>query len=203
MIEMEIRETRVTIFPAVRGLVNDGRKIEELLRSNGFDAVGVSVSPEELAGLRYMPTQKAEHDPLGEAYTILLSNFGDVSSPPPCFSAAVDTGDRMGIPVLPLDMNDDQYTELYCELVGIRDMLRESRISKRIQRMRFDVSDARSFVYDWDRRVNSPKGFRALEMKREEHIAERIADMARLYRKVLAVVEMERSDGVVNFLTGK
>ncbi|HIJ00048.1 MAG TPA: hypothetical protein HA366_00755, partial [Candidatus Methanomethylophilaceae archaeon] len=47
MIEMEIGETGVTIFPAVRGLVNDGRKIEELLRSNGFDAVGVSVSPEE------------------------------------------------------------------------------------------------------------------------------------------------------------
>jgi len=48
--------------------------------------------------------------------------------------------------------------------------------------------------------VESNRGFRKLDRRREEHIARDLIDVARFRRKVLAVIEVERVKGVCGIL---
>lgn len=201
MIEIRLDGGVVSLLPAIKGLVSDGSMVKDVIETDDFDCVGLSISKEEITGLRnYECFEEQEIGPLEAAYGRLLVNFGEVMLPPPCFQDAVKKGDEMGIPVIPLDMDDETYTDAFCNSVTVMDMFRESIISKRILKKRFDVSDKESFVMDWDRRVNRPKGFRRLERLREEHIALRISDVATHYKRPLAIVELERAPGVIDVL---
>jgi pheromone shutdown protein TraB len=50
--------------------------------------------------------------------------------------------------------------------------------------------------------VESNRGFKRLDKRREEHIAKELYDVARYRRKVLAVIEVERVEGVADMLKG-
>jgi hypothetical protein len=97
-------------------------------------------------------------------------------------------------------MNDEVYTEAYCEHVGTGDMLRESFFARRATGKTYDLSTPCAFARSWDQRVNKAKGFRELELARERHMAESLRNLAKRYRNVLAVVECERSEGVLTSL---
>ncbi len=201
MIERLVRGGIVSVLPAIKGLVSDGHMVKDVINASNFDCVGLSVSEEEIEGLRnYDALESPEISPLEAAYGKLLQNFGEVMLPPPCFQRAVLICDDIDINLFPLDMDDESYTEAFCENVNVRDMFRESIITRRILKTKFDVSDKESFVLDWDRRVNGPSGFRRLESAREKHIATRIKEMAELYERPLAIVELERVEGVIDRL---
>ena len=201
MIELNVNGSSVTLVPVIKGLVEEGHRISEIINSAEQDCVALSISVEEIDGLRNLdPSSEYEMNNVEIAYAKLLSDFGEVQVPPPCFYQAVLTADRKGIPTEALDMNDLEYTDAYCEVIKIRDMFRESIISKRILKTKFDVTAVEDFILDWDRRINSPKGFRLLERRREEYIANRIKVLAGSYQRILAIVDMERSEGVIGLL---
>lgn len=201
MIELSVNGSHVTLVPVIKGLVEEGNRVSGIIGSTGHDCVALSISVEEIEGLRNLdPSSEYEMNNVEIAYAKLLSGFGEVQVPPPCFYQAVLTADREGIPTEALDMDDLEYTDAYCELIKIRDMFRESIVSKRILKTKFDVTTVEDFILDWDRRINSPKGFRLLEQRREEFIADRISALTKSYNKVLALVDMERSEGVITLL---
>jgi hypothetical protein len=197
MIRARADGAEIAILPAVKGLVSEGDAVAAAIREHMPDAVGISVSKEELEALRDKSIYgDYEMSSLEEAYAENLSSFGDVELPSPSYVSALEACEELGIPIIPLDMNDADYTEAYCQHIKAADMVRDSLFSRSIGRRRFDLSSPRAFVLDWDRRVNGTKGFRQLQQEREEHMAVALRHMGRRYRRILAVIEAERADGV-------
>lgn len=202
MIRARADGAEIAILPVVKGLVSDGDAVERAIRELRPEAVGISISREELTALRDKSIyDDYEMSALEKVYAENLAGFGEVELPAPCFVSAVDACDRLGVPLIPLDMNDAEYTEAYCDHIKAADMVRESLFTRGVKRRRFDLSSPQAFVRDWDRKVNRTKGFRELERQREEHMAAALRNMGRRYRLILAVVEAERADEVGHLLT--
>ena len=72
---------------------------------------------------------------------------------------------------------------------------------KRAHRKRFDFASVGAFVVDWDKKINKPGGFRKLNQKREQHMAEALRNLTGKYHNILAVIEYERSASVEGLLS--
>jgi hypothetical protein len=204
MRSVEINGSTILFLPVVKGLVSEGEAVEKAIDEENPDAIAISISKEELAALGNKEDyDKYEPSDIEEIYSVLLETFGDVKIPPPCYVKARDIGTEREIPLVPIDMNEELYTESYCNEVGGVDLIRESMFVKRAHRKRFDFASAGAFALDWDRKINRPGGFRKLNSKREERMAEALWKLAGKYHKVLAVIEYERAENVERFLTSK
>jgi len=198
---LQLDGSLVYILPVIKGLTSEAEKVREAFEECGPDAICVSISKEELAGLRSLTGEEEyEMNDIEWYYSQYLSRFGQVRIPPPCFLAAQQIGDENGVPVIPIDMNEELYSTTYCKCVSTLDLIRESFLVKRIGRMRFNLSSPEEFIKEWDARVNGFKGFRALQKEREEHMVRVLKGMAGKYGKILAVIEMERFDGIMDLL---
>ena len=194
MIEMETSGARLRILPVVKGLKSEYPRVEEALR--GYTGVvGVSLGAEELDAVRKADSEEWEYDPsdLEAVYAFHLKRFGDVSVPVPAFLAAAKLRDDL----IPLDMDDSEFTEAYCDCVGVGDLLKEKKIAKKAMKHSFASEDAEGFAKEWDDYVNTIKGFRTLALRREECIAGSIDALLRAKGDVLAIIEAERVDGVL------
>ncbi len=197
MRNVSLNGATVCILPVVKGLLSEEDVVAEAMRTFNPDAVGISISREDLAGLRRKEDyDKYEPSVLEVAYGNCLAAFGKVRIPPPCYVRALDLCDEGGVHIVPIDMNEEEYSEAYCENVGALDLMKESFFSKGADRKKFDFSSPAEFAIDWDGKVNRSKGFKTLVRMRERHMAEALAGMTRKYRKILAVVECERAKGV-------
>jgi hypothetical protein len=201
MRSVEINGSRVHILGVVKGLVSEEKKVESAISELAPDAIGISVSKEQLAALRSKEVwDEYELSPLETAYKTLMQEFGEVRLPSPAFIKALDLAEYSKVPVIPIDMNDYDYTEAYCQKVGAVDLVREGAFSKSVKRRKFDGSSPESLVIDWDRQVNKAKGFRELEAQRETHMSLILKKMTSKYRNILALVDQERSEGVIQRL---
>jgi hypothetical protein len=197
MRRIELNGCKIDILPVVKGLVSEGERVRHVIESACPEVVGLCISKEELEGLsRKEDYELYEMSYLEQVYQAHLEGFGKVILPPPCYVEAYDLCREKGIKMMPLDMNEELYSEMYCIKVGGIDLLRESYFSKRAYRMNFDHTSPEMFVCDWDRRVNRAKGFRELNREREEHIADCLRRLTDKNRTILALVECERAEGV-------
>ncbi len=202
MRQIKVENSIVTILPAVKGLVSDSEKVVNAVERVSPDVIAVSISKEELAGLKDMePTDEIELNDIEIVYAAMLEEFGEVATPSPYLVSALNVAVSHDIPILPIDMNDEVYTESYCRNVKTMEMLKESRRAKGLLRKRskFDFSSPEAFAISWDAVVNK-KGFRALETEREAHMASVIKALCRTYDNILAVIEVERADAVISHL---
>jgi hypothetical protein len=198
MPSVEVNGSTIHVLGVVKGLVAESKKVEEAFSTLGPEAVGLSVSKEELAALKVKEDySKYEMSTLEEVYSVYVESFGPVALPTPAYVRAMELCEERAIPILPLDMNDEEYTEAYCERIGAMEIARESFFTRSIARKKFDISSPEAFALDWDRRINKAKGFRELERERERHMALSLTKMASRYRSILALVELERADGVL------
>ena len=195
MQEIELNGSRIYVLPVIKGLVSEGEKVRATISELRPDAVGISISKEELEGLRSYNGEEIELSDLEAAYKAGLEEFGAVQLPPPCYIEAVKATDELGLPLIPLDMNEDLFSERYCELIGGMELVKESFFSHRIARKRFDMDSAERFVLDYDRKVNGGRGISSLNEERERHMMETTLAVAGEHRRVLVFMEMERSNG--------
>ena len=201
MRRIELNGSRLDILPVIKGLVSEGTKVRRAIEDLGPDVVCLSISKEELEGLaRKEDYSLYEMSFLEQVYQVHLEEFGEVKLPPPCFVDAFDLCNEKGIKMLPLDMNEELYSETYCLKVSGIDLLRESYFSNRAHKLKLDHSSPENFVKAWDKRVNRAKGFRELNQDREKHMAECLRRLAERSTSVLALVECERVDGVCTWL---
>lgn len=191
----------VEILPVVKGLESEADSVSKAFLEVKPDAVAVSISAGELEGLRKKEDyDKYEPSELEIVYAENLATFGKVVLPPPCFVKVLELCDNDRVPIIAIDMDEENFSDTFCDSVGGIDLLRESFFAKKAWKKKFDLSSPQSFVVDWDRRVNRAKGFRELERAREEHMAEALTNATRTYRKILAIVDYERTEGVVDSL---
>jgi hypothetical protein len=204
MRSVEINGSTILFLPVVKGLVSEGDAVEKAINEENPDAIVVSVSKEELAALEHKEDyDKYEPSDIEEIYGVLLESFGDVKIPPPCYVKALDVGTAKNLTLIPMDMNEELYTETYCYEIGGMDLIRESMFVNRAHRKKFDLSSAGAFALDWDKKINKPGGFRKLNHKREEHMADVLRKLAGKYHRILVIVEYERSDNVAKLLSAE
>ncbi len=189
--------SRVGFVATVRGLVTEGERVRRAVEEFQPDAVAMTVGREELDTL--IGYDGADHPPTNweeELYVAGLTAWGEVRKPPPCFVEAVRAAKERNVPVRALDYNDEDYTEQYVTRIGTLDLLWHTRLEKKAREHPWIATTPEEFVLEFDRVVNDPEAYLALEAARERHIARRIAKLAGKHRALLAVVEYERAPGV-------
>ena len=196
-----VGESRIAILSAIRGLVSEGERVRAAIHEVQPEAVGLSVGREDLEGL--IAYEGGDHEPANweeELYVAGLRQWGDVRKPPPCFVEALAAAAERGTAVHPLDLDEEQYSTLYVSVVSTVDILLSNARQGRLQRWTSKAGTPEAFVREWDARVNGSEGYRRLQAEREAFIARRIRQLASRYGALLALVEVERADGVLGRL---
>lgn len=194
-------DTYVYIVDVVKGLNPEVERTIDQLESVSFKVGGLTVSKKELEGLGDMVDGDVdisiEPNRPERIYAEKLSEFGEVSLPPPSFVAFLKYCRENGIELFAIDMDEDHYTMAYCDHVTGTQWILQSIREKRLKKKTFPTDDPRSFVKEWDRTINKLKGFQELEDYREDIIAK---NLVRISKKgdSLALIEVERVEGVVN-----
>lgn len=195
----------ISVLPVIKGLVSESDQVRQAFDYVKPDVVAISISKEELEGLRNMPEDfEPELSRYEEIYADGLTQFGEVSAPPPCYVAALELADHRGIPLVPVDMDEASYTELYVMAVSGGTLFRHSTRTWLLKRRRFSTESPEAFVRAWDRVVNGMEGFRKIEQTRAQTMARGILKACEGDGKsVLAVVELERADEVLEIINQK
>lgn len=134
------------------------------------------------------------------AYSRKLATFGDVELPPPSFMEAVRAADRDDVPVVDMDLSEDEYTRVFCDNVSYWQMVSHSRKVRRL-RKRLRAQTPEEMMEGWDDGLRKIKGFDTLEQERERKMAAELATQLERHGKVLAVIDMVRVDGTLEELT--
>ncbi len=192
----------ISILPVIKGLVSETEKVRQAFDYVKPDSVAISISKEELEGLRNLPV---DYEPMlsryEEIYAAGLQRFGEVSAPPPCYVAALELAEHRGIPLVPVDMDERSYTELYVLAVSGGTLFRHSTRTWILRRRKFSTESAEQYVLAWDRTVNGLGGFKRIEETRAETMAKGILNVCSDGgRQILAVVELERASDVLGIL---
>lgn len=201
MRDIDVGGSVVHVLPVIKGLKSEAKRVQEAFDRVRPDKVAISLSKEELEGLRNIPDDyEPELSRYDEMYAEGLSRFGEIAAPPPCHVAAVELADHRGVPIVPIDLDEKSFTELYCAAVSGGALFRHSTRTWLLKRKHFNAENAEQFVLSWDRAVNNLEGFRTIEAKRSETIANGIRNEARGARSLLAIVELERAADVLKRL---
>ena len=192
----------IQILPVIKGLVSESENVRQAFDRVKPDIVAISISKEELEGLRNLPDDyEPELSRYEEIYADGLQRFGEVSAPPPCYVAALELADHRGIPLVPVDMDERSYTELYVLAVSGGTLFRHSTRTWILKRRRFSTESAEDFVLAWDRTVNGLGGFRRIEETRAETMAKGILNACSEGNgQILAIVELERAADVLHVI---
>lgn len=205
MRRIEIEGCMVDILPIVKGLASDGEKVVLALR-NEYDSVGVALGPEDIIAFakrdEIMGDEGPEITDLETVYSHFLMKFGKIDFPTPAYSALVDECGRCSIPLIPLDMDDETYSDVYCDTITTMELLKETRLAKKALKKGFSSLTPEDFAVEWDDYINRIRGFQILSGEREGFIADSIRRAARKKNSMLAVIEIERVEGIVEMLTG-
>jgi len=202
MISIDVNGCLVDILPVVKGLVSEYDKVKGAVKG-GYDTFAVSLGKEDIVavGLRDELKEDQDLEDIDIVYLYHLGNFGDTDVPTPAFSALVDACGELSVPVLPLDMDEESYSKVYCDMIRTLELLREGKLARKAMKKKFDMSSPEAFAVSWDAFVNDTKGFRELTRLREKYMANRIRLLSKDSKRMLAVVETERIKGVISILS--
>jgi hypothetical protein len=199
----KIGDCEVRILPVIRGLTSEGDRVRRAILDFRPATLALSISPEELSALRSHDGEPLE--PLcgtveENVYESGLGRFGEVERPPRCFTSAVNASGDVGAKVVGVDLTEEEFTRSYVALVSGWDYVRRALGKGSFERAKFDFSSPEAFVLDWDGRLRRVKGFDMLEKRREARIARGIEELAPRASRLMAIVELERAEGVVSQL---
>jgi len=188
---------RIFLLPVIRGLESERMKVREALQECSPKMIAISVSPEELDGLCKFEGGEVEASNFEEEiYMERLAAFGEVSKPPPCFLEARDQAKERGLKLEALDLNNEDFTEAYVTNVSTVEMMTQSWIANKLQGPSLEAGTPEEFVLRFDLAVNRKDGFKRLERARETHMAKRLAKLMDESKDALALIELERLEGV-------
>ncbi len=203
MITLQVKGCKVDILPVVNGLVSEADRVREEFTEH--EAYGAALSIEGIQCLKNRRNIEDEFDvsELDMVYADHMERFGEVEIPSPAMYTFIDLVTEQGKLCIPLDMNDYDFTEAYCDHVGVTEFVKEHHVAKKGMKMIFDGSTPEKLAKQWDNYVNSHlKSYGKLSRLREQKIAEEIRDIADYKKELLAIIEVERVEGVVALLEG-
>ena len=195
---------KIWLFGGIKGLLRDGEVLAEDLRKFTPDVMLITLSEEHIAGLRDFlehpyEIQMSDYEII---YGVRLTMYGEVMTPPPVYIEAVKYSDSSGIPIIPMDMNEEAYGELYTSSMKTLDLVRHSIRKKRLLKKDFKDTNVEEFVRNWEKAVNRIKGFRIIDEERLAYIEEKMKSALLEYsgKSVFIIVDYEFIDRVEKFL---
>jgi hypothetical protein len=194
-----VKDSKIYFVDVVRGLKSEAKKVKLAIQEVKPDLIAMSVSREEIEGLKdyIKEPYEVEMSRYEELYAKNLSRFGDVFLPPPCFLAGLEEAENGRLELVGVDMDDETHTAAYCALVSGSELFRHTTRFNLMRLKSFRANDPVEFVKVWDRKVNNLRGFRELEKERERFMAKELNRIASEdSRKILTVIDLERSEGV-------
>lgn len=201
---LSVGDSTIHILPVIRGLTAEVSTVQEAFTSVNPDAVAVSLSKEEVKGLRNLPSDfEPELSRYDEIYVQGLARFGEVAAPPPCYVAAIEIADLKGLPVLPIDIDEESYTELYCASVSGTTLFRNSTRTWHLRRRAFSADTPEKYVVKVDKAFNNMRGFRNVEDQRAEWMAREVLKASKDFGQILTVIELERAEDVVRLVADR
>lgn len=193
--------TTIHILPVIRGLTSEVETVRRAFAEVKPDLVAVSLSKEEVEGLRNLPSDfEPELSRYDEIYVTGLARFGKVAAPPPCYVAAVEIADSEGLPIVAIDIDEESYTELYCASITGQALFRNSTRTWFLRKKSFGADTAEEYVVKVDRAFNNMRGFRQIEDERVDWMSRELLKSSKRARNILAVVEYERAAEVLSQL---
>ena len=202
MIRLHVGECAVDILPVVNGLESEIGKVRSAY--GGYEAYGMALGIEGIQALKNRARIEDEFEvselDIAYANRMLELTGEEVVMPSPAMCTLVDLVTEDGGNVIALDMNDREFTELYCDTVSAFDFVKEHGLAKKGMKKRFSSGTPEDFALEWDAFINNVKGYRKVSEKREAHIAEQIRDVAKYRKSLLVVIETERAEGVASLL---
>jgi hypothetical protein len=133
------------------------------------------------------------------AYSKKLATFGDVELPPPAFVESVRLAEQDMIPIMDIDLSDDEYTLVFIDHVTYWQLVSQSRKIKSM-RKRLKTPTPEEMAKQWDARIRTIKGFEFLERERERKMAAGLLAELDKHSKVLAIIDLVRVDGTLKEL---
>ncbi|MCJ7464636.1 MAG: hypothetical protein MUO81_07845 [Thermoplasmata archaeon] len=199
--KLKVDGCTIHILSVIKGLKSETEKVRKAFEETKPDVVAISLSREEVEGLKNIPDDyEPELSRYDEIYAEGLGRFGEVAAPPPCYVATLELAQHEGIPLIPVDMDEQSYTDLYCAVVPGTALFRHSTRIWLLKRRTFSDDSPEKFVLAWDKAVNNMEGFRLIERKRAQAMAKGIKKACAGSKDLLAVIEFERATDVLDIL---
>ncbi len=201
---LNIRGSGVVVLGVINGLASEIEIVKETLDKHRPNALGICLSAGEVESIRSWNRDGSgtlDYTEFDALYVREMSKYGEIKMPSPTSSYAIAVSEAAGIPLYPLDIDDDEYSELYLKHVSplslfIGSLLKGRRRKKRVGGT---VEEAACAI---DRLEMRPKSLAIVEKEREKRIADAIKKYSSVHSPFLAVIGYERVQGVLESLKG-
>jgi hypothetical protein len=189
----------------VPGFAPDGERVEQAFQAFLPDCVALGVPAEDLTVLESLALadprpELPRPDEATERLLELLAAFGATAIPSPDLERATVLARAAGVEVAALDLGDQEHASLYTRHVKFRHVIQSNAIKRRLLKGGVEGADAYALADAWDAAWTRPRGLREVEVARESHMADRLREVARGHRRVLAVLPAPRLAGIVQRL---
>jgi hypothetical protein len=164
----------VYIYETIRGKKSDIEQIYILFDKQRINSLGILYSEEWLWSIYtsfYEGFQPANISSYDEMY-LCASGYDTIEFPDPLTTDLIIYSHLKNIPVIPLDMVDNEYTNLYCELISTYNLMSyEKQIKKYIKNK--DKSDVDN-IKMLNETVQKIDGYKKLDIERARYMANKI-----------------------------
>jgi pheromone shutdown protein TraB len=200
--------TTIHLLGTIQGLVSEKEKVKSAFHRTRPDLVALGVSSEYLETLMNPAPPDETFDEISgleEIYLKKLAEYGEIDVPPADLTAAMQLSNDENVPIIAVDMNDDECMKAYTGSLSkwpivISTFFAPFRI-RRMRKQNFRAKNAEDFVREFDTARQKIRGFRRLEKQRETSMAKRLAALANEHKTILAIVEAQRVEGVLSVLS--
>ncbi len=144
------------IYGGIKGLIRDGNELEDSLNSMKPDIILITISPEEVDGIKYFienPFEMSLSD-YEIIYGVNLSKYGEVMTPSPIYIETAKYSSRNNVDIIGVDMDEEEYQKAYSQNIKIFDLFRHSMRKKKIGRIKFNNESPEDYVVKWNKTVD-------------------------------------------------
>jgi hypothetical protein len=197
---------RILLLAPVRGLTSEVPRVIAALEAFAPTRVGLALSGDELRSLHdYFVAADAEPlVPLTSNETSEvrgLVRFGEVRVPNPSFVEVLRWAWSRGVPIDPLDPDDERTAALFAEHIGYLELVRRTVRERRVARTPPAPSSADEFALAWDREIASGRGSREFAGARDQYLVDQLPNLSADRGPIAVVVDRERFDSIRDLLT--
>lgn len=207
----------VELVGTIQGLKGEARHVDAAWQRFGGapDKVAIGVGAEDLGNLERMGregeegvaaflSQELDTGSYEEAILPQLARFGDIIMPPDDLLRADELARGAGAEVVALDLDDEDYADLYVAHISGWQMIRgQMKQKKLVARGGESATSAEELMLLWDQEFGALKGYRSVEEERENVMAGRVRDAARGCSRMLVVLPYARLQGVAGRIGAK
>jgi len=147
---VRIKDKKIYLLGLIKGLTVERKTVRKAFNKINPDIIALYISEQELLGLQSVANGKTKNVPLSRYEVVYArklayyaeqdqNKYGKVMVPPPCLLEGLKLGQKNKIPVVALDMNDNEYSTAFTENISSFHLIRHSMRFKKISKKKFNV----------------------------------------------------------------